>query len=253
MGTKQFIAIVSAVAVAAAAMGVVISSQFTTREVKLSLDLGEGRSLDVSKLAAGLGDMEEARIRANESAAIATLRSIASAQAQLQSSAAIDVDGDGGGEYGFLGEMAGAAILRGRTEPLYPAVLSSSFGDVSRDGIVTRSGYCFRVFLPGLSSDGRADGVHQGSATSPSTDNAEILWAAYAWPTSCGKTGARAFFMNQEGDLRETDNADRRYDGEGHAPAFDAAFSASAPGDMSAVIATGEIGCDGLLWRSAGR
>jgi len=41
-----------------------------------------------------------ARISANENAAIATLRSIASAQAQLQASSAIDTDADGGGEYG---------------------------------------------------------------------------------------------------------------------------------------------------------
>ena len=53
-----------------------------------------------------------ARISANENAAIATLRSIASAQAQLQSSCAIDTDADGGGEYGFFGEMAGTAGMR---------------------------------------------------------------------------------------------------------------------------------------------
>ena len=46
-----------------------------------------------------------ARLAANESAAISTLRSISSAQAQLQSAAAIDSDSDGGGEYGFFGEL----------------------------------------------------------------------------------------------------------------------------------------------------
>ena len=53
-----------------------------------------------------------ARISANENAAIATLRSIASAQAQLQSSSAIDTDADGGGEYGYFGELAGVAGMR---------------------------------------------------------------------------------------------------------------------------------------------
>src|SRR5262245_9340570 len=53
-----------------------------------------------------------ARISANENAAIATLRSIASAQAQLQSSCAIDTDADGGGEFGYFGELAGTATLR---------------------------------------------------------------------------------------------------------------------------------------------
>ena len=51
-----------------------------------------------------------ARISANENAAIATLRSIASAQAQLQSSCAIDTDADGGGEYGFFGEIGRAHV-----------------------------------------------------------------------------------------------------------------------------------------------
>jgi prepilin-type N-terminal cleavage/methylation domain-containing protein len=48
-----------------------------------------------------------ARLSANESAAISTLRSLTSAQAQVQSSGAIDTDGDGAGEYGGFGELAG--------------------------------------------------------------------------------------------------------------------------------------------------
>src|SRR5262245_9627170 len=53
-----------------------------------------------------------ARISANENAAIATLRSIASAQAQLESACAIDTDADGGGEFGYFGELSGVAPLR---------------------------------------------------------------------------------------------------------------------------------------------
>src|SRR5262245_65358585 len=48
-----------------------------------------------------------ARVSANETAAIATLRSISSAQAQVQASSAIDVDTDGAGEYGSFGDRAG--------------------------------------------------------------------------------------------------------------------------------------------------
>lgn len=51
-------------------------------------------------------------IASNERAAIADLRSIASAQAQLASSGAIDTDDDGVGEYGYFGELAGTAPLR---------------------------------------------------------------------------------------------------------------------------------------------
>ena len=53
-----------------------------------------------------------ARLSANESAALSTLRSISSAQAQLQSSAAIDSDADGGGEFGYFGELAGTRTIR---------------------------------------------------------------------------------------------------------------------------------------------
>ena len=81
-----------------------------------------------------------ARISANENAAIATLRSIASAQAQLQSSCAIDTDADGGGEYGFFGELAGTAGMRiydaaadapgvDAAALLDPAILPTAFGE----------------------------------------------------------------------------------------------------------------------------
>ena len=82
-----------------------------------------------------------ARLSANEAAAIATLRSISSAQAQVQSSGAIDTDGDGGGEYGYFGELSGQAFLRdvvagapgvSATQVLNPAVLSSAFGRCRR-------------------------------------------------------------------------------------------------------------------------
>ena len=53
-----------------------------------------------------------ARASSNEHAAIAALRSIASAQAQLVAIGAIDTDMDGAGEYGYLGELAGSAPLR---------------------------------------------------------------------------------------------------------------------------------------------
>ena len=43
-----------------------------------------------------------ARLNANESAAIATLRNVISAQSQVQAQGAIDVDQDGIGEYGFF-------------------------------------------------------------------------------------------------------------------------------------------------------
>src|SRR5688572_18284812 len=133
-----------------------------------------------------------ARISANENAAIATLRSIASAQAQLQSSCAIDTDADGGGEYGFFGELAGTAGMRvydvGSGLPavdpdaiLDPAILPTAFGDVLVDsvdaGIVSRAGYYFKMYLPAATVAPLIDGVPEagnigvgGSDDPPLTD-----------------------------------------------------------------------------------
>ena len=58
-----------------------------------------------------------ARLNANESAAIATLRNVISAQAQIKAQAAIDVDSDGIGEYGLFAEMAGIGARKIRVAP----------------------------------------------------------------------------------------------------------------------------------------
>ena len=111
-----------------------------------------------------------ARLSANESAAISTLRSVASAQAQIQSSSAVDTDADGGGEYAYFGELSGVDPLRisaagvpaagGAVDLLNPAILSSAFGNIAAS-VVVRSGYCFQMFLPdaagvGIPSSARA-------------------------------------------------------------------------------------------------
>ena len=63
-----------------------------------------------------------ARLSANETAAVATLRNIISAEAQFQQTAKADTDNDGTGEYGGFLEMSGgaagrmSAVLRRRHE-----------------------------------------------------------------------------------------------------------------------------------------
>jgi prepilin-type N-terminal cleavage/methylation domain-containing protein len=196
-----------------------------------------------------------ARLSANESAAVATLRSLSSAQAQLQSSSAIDTDGDGGGEYGYFGELAGAVPLRVSNagapaagvagDELTPPVLSTAFGNVDAAGVVVRSGYCFQIYLP----DGAVApaGIAEGGAL-PDADNGEILWCAYAWPAQVQNTGNRSFFINQEGDLLSTPNratAAVQYSTAAGGPAFSAAFTLA---DMSSPIAVGANGFDGNTW-----
>ena len=88
-----------------------------------------------------------ARLSANETAAIATLRNIISAQAQFQQSAKADEDNDGTGEYGGFIELSGAA--KGRMAAvLVPPVLSGAFRVLNVNGEVSRSGYFFTMFLP---------------------------------------------------------------------------------------------------------
>lgn len=203
-----------------------------------------------------------ARLAANESAAISTLRSISSAQAQLQSSAAIDSDSDGGGEYGFLGELAGTdpvrvddgtgGVVLGTvgTDEIAPPMLSSQFGDITAS-VVTRSGYCFQIFLPAAANTGLPEATGGGMNAAVDPDNSEIFWAAYAWPLDDGQTGNRAFFVNQEGDLLQFNNRIATpYSGAAGGPAWTAAFAngeTTAEG-MGATLASGAAGEDSNIW-----
>ncbi|MEQ1894296.1 MAG: prepilin-type N-terminal cleavage/methylation domain-containing protein [Planctomycetota bacterium] len=231
-----------------------------------------------------------ARISANENAAIATLRSIASAQAQLQSSCAIDTDADGGGEYGYFGEMAGTAGLRyydaGADAPavdlavgfLSPAILPTAFGDIQddgTDGVVERSGYYFKIYLPDatnagdIAGFGESNGVGVGGANAmPDSDNCEVIWCCYAWPVDVESTGNRAFFINQEGDLLQwANNPDSAnttaggqiYEGLTAPPAYDAAYedgttsTVTGMGASLGIIAQGLVSNDGCVWTIVGQ
>jgi prepilin-type N-terminal cleavage/methylation domain-containing protein len=209
-----------------------------------------------------------ARLAANESAAIAALRSLSSAQAQVQSSGAIDTDADGGGEFGCFGELSGAQPLRvsvagapaagaAGIDELNPAVLSQAFGNVDANSVISRSGYTFKMYLPannappiaGLQEEA-GGGFNAGPF--PDSDNCEVMYCCYAWPLDAETTGNRTFFINQEGDLLSTPNRGAGgapvYTGTaaaGH-PAFDAAFTVA--GDMSSNMAVGVAGNDANVW-----
>jgi len=223
---------------------------------------------------------------ANENCAIATLRSIASAQDQIKASCAIDSDADGGGEYAYFGELAGTADLRvyypiedapaiGLEHRLNPPILPTAFGDIEVDayghGVIERSGYYFKMWLP-ASTGSRTNGVPedgvvlQGGAQPgnfPDPDNCELLWGCYAWPVCAGKTGNRVFFINQEGDLLQFLNTDETYEdivNTANIPAMDAAYSnengygnMAAPLGVTAMIAAnGHAANDGQTWTIVG-
>jgi prepilin-type N-terminal cleavage/methylation domain-containing protein len=205
-----------------------------------------------------------ARLSANEAAAIATLRSISSSQAQLQSSGAIDTDGDGGGEYGYFAEMAGTFPMRvntgggvagagtAGTDELTPSVLSTAFGNVDANGFVSRSGYFFQMWLPDVTAGatpGLAEQPAPGGAggTFPDGNNAEILWCCYTWPIDVEGTGNRCFFVNQEGDLLQTNNRSATpFTSTTSTPGFDEAFQTA--GDMASPLNVGVASPAGNIW-----
>jgi prepilin-type N-terminal cleavage/methylation domain-containing protein len=200
-----------------------------------------------------------ARLAANEAAAIATLRSISSAEAQIQSSGSIDTDADGAGEYGYFGELSGANPMRvsaaglpaagAAADILVPSILPSAFG-VVQNSFVSRSGYYFQIWLPNNVFVGIAEDPAGGKAGAPFPDsnNGEIIWACYAWPVGYNQTGNRAFFVNQEGDLLQCNNrqAAGPMTSTTTPPAFNEAYIGA---DMSTGIRVGVAGgALGTIW-----
>jgi prepilin-type N-terminal cleavage/methylation domain-containing protein len=187
-----------------------------------------------------------ARLSANETAAIATLRNITSAQAQFQQSGKADTDGDGTGEYGGFIELSGAAAGR-MAAVLVPPVLSGSFRVLNANGEVSRSGYFFVMWLPGPTTPGEPVAEPQTGFTAAliDPDLAETTWCCYSWPVNYNQSGNRTFFTNQAGDVVATEAA--AYSGTGNGPAGDAAFSAA--GLITGNVAIGAVGNDGNTWK----
>ncbi len=203
-----------------------------------------------------------ARLNANESAAIATLKNITSSQAQCQASGVIDVNpsgANGAGEYGFFGELSGAVGIRSATGTptairIAPPVLSGAFGTfttvtfvggttAATGGAVLRSGFYFAMFLPGPASEFTPENVTGGASTGtylPNAANSEVLWACYAWPVSRGNSGKRCFFVNQSGDVLSCQNnvATSQYSGAARGPNGNAAYIGTRMSSTLAANAT---------------
>jgi len=214
--------------------------------------------------AIAIPNLLSARLNSNETAAIATLRNIISAQSQFQTTARADENTNGVGEYGFFAELSGAQPPRGIGLPLNPPVLSTAFRNVLTDGAgagyVSRSGYMYKMFLPA------AVGVPTPEAAAPGGiaagvldgDLAETSWCCYAWPADYGNTGNRTFFVNQGGDILATDAGDPAgapvgipYSGTANSVVTgDGAFTAA--NDMTSLTANNAAGVDGNTWRQAG-
>jgi prepilin-type N-terminal cleavage/methylation domain-containing protein len=192
-----------------------------------------------------------ARLNANESAAIATLKNISSGQSQCQASGVIDTNNNGSGEYGFFGELSGRTVVRGGTQRISPPVLSTAFGNVAL-ARVSRSGYLFQMYLPDVAAAGveeDATGGDPDNGQGVDAGQAETLWACYAWPQVQGNSGKRTFFVNQSGDVLATNGAVVAYNGTTTAPTYEIAYVAGAGTvAMSAAVAANTIAQDGNTW-----
>ncbi len=213
--------------------------------------------------AAPEGDPEEA-IRKNERAAVATLRNLATCQAQWQTVGKTDCDQDGIGEFGTFQEMSGAVgVRKGFTTgapntsdfsstgtPANPPILAPAFRTVDSEGRVSRNGYLFQLFLP--DSQTPSQFVHEtpgpglsGGTSQISVDLAETTWCMYAWPEEPGKTGRRAFFVNQAGDVMQSSNEVARHGG---TASFDPRSAFRGEG-ITSMVAVGTRGNDGDVWK----
>jgi type II secretory pathway pseudopilin PulG len=114
------------------------------------------------------------RITANETSAISSLRTIATAQSQFKTASIVDLDSDGDADYGTLEQLGDPPP--GATVPFIDAVLS--------DGI--KQGYAFTMTV-----------IEGGAGT-----NAGFVCTAD--PIVPDRSGVRRFYVSEGGVIRAT-------------------------------------------------
>jgi type II secretory pathway pseudopilin PulG len=206
--------------------------------------------------AIAIPNLLSARLNANETSAISTLRNISSSQAQFQASSKADVDNDGTGEFGYFRELSGAVGVRATSNAsslnaqLNPPVLSGAFRTISGTGTVSRSGYIFALFMPDNGGDAIAETATGTFASGVDSDLAETTWCGYAWPANYGNSGNRTFFVNQTGDITSTDvSGYTGATGIAVANAGAAFLNAAAITSITGIVAVGTDGTDANMWR----
>lgn len=177
-------------------------------------------------------------IPSNEAMAISTLWTIGMGQARSQQNTSIDQNeyadsstkGNGIGEYAFIQELAGTAIVRGRNDNIYPPHIPEILGETAskNDGIATMSGYNFYMYLP-TSEEAGKDYIGETAGDQKSNPQfakaQENKFICYAWPVLYGKTGNRVFAVDNNLQILWADNLKTQYSGS-KKPAFNAALSA---------------------------
>jgi hypothetical protein len=206
-----------------------------------------------------LFDPDHPRGTSSDTSAIGALRNLIIIQDLVRKSGRIDVDGDGLGEFATFGELTGVSGVRTsalgptagrRMEPPY---LNLSLAPRADRPLVTRSGWCYRIFLPSGPSTAATE-VDPGKPFSApvATDLAELHWCAYAWPEDDKLSrGAKAFYVDEAGDVWWCFNRENRYSGASNAPSWDAALPAGGDQDWRTRRSASGPGRDGEIWEKA--
>ena len=193
-------------------------------------------------------NMLAARMAANETATISTLRTITTAEAQFQRAGYADENNDSIGEYGTLGELGASVIVRGTTRYAV-ADMSASLAVVGPTGEVSRNGYNFRIYLPAAAGVGIQE-LPGGGMTAGVLDPtiSSVNWCIYSYPEHYAGSGHRTFFANERCEITTTN--DPRYQITG-CTAVEAG-AALRVGDITHItgsVAIGTRGADGNLWK----
>jgi prepilin-type N-terminal cleavage/methylation domain-containing protein len=209
-----------------------------------------------------------ARISSNETSAIGSLRTTSTSQNQFQNANVKDRDLDGVGEYGYFTELSGVAPVPVGDDPGTPArpsFVNSVFGATSSTGLGTanKSGYNFKMYLPevtGAAPVGETGlvitpfGLPLGTTEAAIVNAQETRWCTYAWPTSAGNSGNKAFFVNQGGEVIATSNLPPAsstlfYSGTVTTPGANDLFDTTGGlVDIDGTITTGTPLVGGLIW-----
>ena len=219
--------------------------------------------------AIAIPNLLSAKVNANKTSAMASLRNLVTTQAQFATAGRVDTDADGKGEHGtFLELAAGVGLRKGYTagspstsnfsvkgELLNPPYLSSVFAQVNAAGFATKSGYALKIFLPDgatpamfVSETGPAASAgFSGGTGTVGVDQSEVTWCAYAQPIQYGGTGTVRFFVNAKGDIMASQNEQAK----GGGVVTLNPNSAFTGAGITSTVAVGTFGNDGDKWTVA--
>ena len=216
--------------------------------------------------AIAIPSMMRSPMTSNQTAAIGTLRTLVASQSQFRGAAVVDQDGDGTGEYGYFQELTGAAVPRTVGDQMPADVRPGEYithvlGKVSPNGVATKSGYHYYMYLPDGDGGALGESVPLPEGDAGCADDQETRFICYAWPAAFNSSGKRCFVVTVQGEVFQTRNVDASgrpvYDGIAKIPKADAALLKDHEGasDLSAPFPdalNGEVGNDGQEWTPIG-